>query len=108
MSEKKPEEKWWELVSYFKPGEGKEYLHQGQRIFICGNIGDVTLAQVGEVYGNERATIARIQAAKAIMDHLGFNKGLVVTDSVKFVKLREVVDEGTLAQLNKSKEQMVH
>lgn len=108
MSEQKPTEQWWELVSYFNPGNGKEYRHQGQRVFVCGNIGDVTIAQINEVYGNERATVARIQAAKQMLDTLGVDQGLVMTDSVRFVKMRQVVDEATLVQLNEKKEGMMH
>jgi hypothetical protein len=108
MGEKKPTEQWWELVSYFKPEEGKEYRHDGQRVFICGNIGDVTVAQINEVYGNDMATVARIKAAKQILDTVGVEQGLVMTDSVRFVKMRQVVDEATLVQLNEKKQGMTH
>lgn len=106
MSE--PKETWWELVTYFRPEEGKEYVCEGQQVFLCGDIGDMPVAQIAEVYGNEMATMARIKAAQEVLRVLGCEKGLVVTDSVKFVKLREVVDEATLAQLRESKQMAVH
>jgi len=103
-----PEEKWFEVVAYFKPEEGKEVVHQGDRIFICGNFDKVTIAQITEVYGNEPKTVARIKSAQAALKVLGVDKGLVVTDSVRFMKLREVVDQDVLAQLNEGKKMVMH
>lgn len=108
MSEQKKPDQWWELISYFKPEEGKEYRQRGHRVFICGNIGDVTVAQINEVYGNDQATVARIQAAKQVLDTLGIEQSLVVTDSVRFVRMRPVQDAATLAQLQEKKEGMMH
>lgn len=102
-----PEEKWFELVAFFKPEEGKEVKHKGQRIFICGDVNEVKVLQITEVYGNEAKTMARLKGAYEIMKKMEIDKGIVVTDSVKFVKLQEVVDPETLERLH-ANQKMVH
>lgn len=99
----KPDEKWYEVSAFFRADSEKVVEHKGERIFLCGEVGDVTIIRIQEVYGNENATVARIKAAQEMMQVMGIDKGIVVTDAVKFMRLNEVVDEGTIQQLNSGK-----
>lgn len=108
MSDKKANEKWYEVVSYFNSDDAVLITHDGNQIYICGEVEGVTVIQVSEVYGNEQANIARIKGAQKVMEHMGIQKGIIVTDAVKFVKLREVENQDLIDKMNSDKVESIH
>jgi hypothetical protein len=105
MSER---DQWHEVVAYFDGSEEKVLEHKGHKTYVRGSIGDVVVAQISSKLG-EGTVVQRaaMEMAKQAMSVAGVQDGLIIPDTVQFMRLKPV-DEGTAAKLEKERQGSQH